>query len=137
MTQQQDAILTTGATLPRLRAGTLEEQAVSTLMKLTSHMAAWIVPTLNLTSLQWVRKFNRDQIFDSLQLFQLFQNDPLDHTGTQMVFLFHLLGCHDDVRNCTKRPSIFALKKNLLDGVIIGVIAYPRLSVHLTLLSVK
>ena len=54
-----------------------------------------------------------------------------------MAFLFHLLGCHGDLLNCKKRPSILALKFNSPDGVITGMIAYPRLSVHSVLLSVK
>ena len=106
-------------------------------MKLASRMATWIHPTLPLAPFQWVRKLNGEQIFDSFRLFQLFQNNPGDDFNRQMAFLFHLLGCHGDLHNCKKRPSILALKFNSLDGVIIGMIAYPRLSVHLVLLSVE
>ena len=52
------------------------------------------MPTLALTPFQWVRKLKGDQIFNSLQVFQLFQNDPLDNTNSQMAFSFHLLGCN-------------------------------------------
>ena len=100
-------------------------------------MAAWIHPTLPLTPFQWVRELNKEQIFDSFCLFQSFQNNPVDDFNRQMAFLFHLLGCHGDLHNCKKRPSILALKFNSLDGVITGMIAYPRLLVHLVLLIVK
>ena len=53
-----------------------------------------------------------------------------------MAFLFHLLGCHGDLHNCKKRPFILAFKKNSDDGVVIGMIAYTRLSVNSSLRSV-
>ena len=65
-------------------------------MKLMSDLAAWIMSSLALTPFQWVKKLKGDQIFDSLQVFYLFQNDPLDDTNSQMAFLFHLLGYHGD-----------------------------------------
>ena len=113
LSQQQDNILKTGSTLPRLRTGTLEEGSISLLMELIFYLVVWLVPNLVLTPLQWVQKLNENQIFDSLQLFQLFQNDPSKFTNTQMVFLFHLLGCYGDLHNCTKRPPILAFKKSL------------------------
>ena len=52
--------------LPRLRSGTLEEKAASTLMELMSNLAAWVMPSLPLTPFQWVKELKGDQIFDSL-----------------------------------------------------------------------
>ena len=65
-TQQQNDILETGSTLPRLRRGTVEEKVASTLMKLMSDLAAWMMPSLPLTPFQWVKELKGDQIFDSL-----------------------------------------------------------------------
>ena len=56
--EQQADILKTGATLPRLRSGTLEEKAASKLMKLVSELAAYIQPSLPLTPFQWVKELS-------------------------------------------------------------------------------
>ena len=105
-------------------------------MKLLSYLAAWVMPSLPLTPFQWVKELTGDQSFDSLRLFQLFQNDTTDNTISQMAFLFHLLGCHGNLHNCKKCPSIFALKQNSDNGVVIGMIAYTRLSINSSLWSV-
>ena len=110
--------------MPRLRSGTLEEKAASKLMTLVSELAAYVQPALPLTPFQWVKELSGKQIFDSLRLFQSFQNDTTDDTNSPSAFLFDLLGCHGDLHNCKKRPSILAFKKNSADGVVIGMIAH-------------
>ena len=99
-------------------------------------MATWIHPTLPLTPFQWVRELYGEEIFDSSPLFQLFQNNLVDNINSQMAFLFHLLGCHGDLHNCKKFPSILAFKKNSDNGLVIGMIAYTQLSVNSSLRSV-
>ena len=80
-------------------------------MKLMSDLAAWVMPSLPLTPFQWVKKLTGDQIFDSLQVFQSFKNDPTNNTKSQMAFLFHLHGYHGYLHNYKKCPSIPAFKK--------------------------
>ena len=135
-TKQQADILNTGATLPRLLRGTVQETAISNLMTLVSQLAAYVHPGLPLTPFQWVKELLGEQIFDSVRLFQSFQNDKTDDSDSPSAFLFDLLGCHGDLHNCKKRPSILAFKKNSADGVVIGMIAYTRLSVDSSLQSV-
>ena len=98
-------------------------------MELISLLAAWMMPTLALNPFQWVQKLNGNQILDSLQLFQPFQNYCLEPTITQMAFLFHLFGCYVDFQKCTKWPPILAFKKNSSDEFIIGMIRYAQLSI--------
>ena len=105
-------------------------------MKLVSELAAYAQPSLPLTPFQWVKELSGKKIIDSLRLFQSFQNDTTDDTNSPSAFLFDLLGCHGDLHNCKKRPSILAFKKNSADGVVIGMIAYTRLSVDSSLRSV-
>ena len=50
--------------------------------------------------------------------------------------MYHLLGCHGDLHNCKKRPQNLAFKKNNNKGRILGMIAYPRMSVDSTLQSI-
>ena len=94
--------------LPRLQSGTLVEKAASKLMKLVSELAAYVQPALPLTPFQCVKELSQKQIFNSLRLFQSFQNDTTDNTDSPLTFLFDLLGCHGDLHNCKKRPSILA-----------------------------
>ena len=122
--------------MPRLLRGTVQETAISNLMTLVSQLAAYVHPGLPLTPFQWVKEILGEQIFDSVRLFQSFQNDKTDDSDSPLAFLFDLLRCHGDVHNCKKRPSILAFKKNSADGVVIGMIAYTRLSVDSSLQSV-
>ena len=135
-TQQQADILNTGTALPRLLRGTMEEKATSKLMTLLSELAAYVEPDLPLTTFQWVKELSGKQIFDSLRLFQSFQNNKTNDSNSPLAFEFDLLGCHGDLHNCKKRPSILAFKKNSANGVVIGMIAYTQLSVDSSLRSV-
>ena len=102
----------------------MDKKALTKLLTLLSELAAYVQPNLPLTPFQWVKELSGKQIFDSLQLFQSFQNDKTDDSNSVSAFEFDLLGCHSDLHNCKKRPSILAFKKNIANGVVIGMIAY-------------
>ena len=77
---QKEYILQTDATLPNMLEGTLNEPKVNVLIGLLSYLSIWLFSKMLISSFQWISDTmgnNGCQIFDTIRMAQINQEDPL------------------------------------------------------------